>query len=90
MKSQSIIDRCYKDSDGKIVITQFPNAPLITWAAATVLAHFVSDARFDTLLHFIAFGTIFTWAWLETFQGVSYFRRVLGLMVFGIIIFNRM
>lgn len=89
-KTQTWVDKCYKDTSGKVVITQFPNAPLITWACATALTHVISDARFDTLLHVIAFGAIFTWAWLETFQGVTYFRRVLGLMVFGIIVFNRM
>lgn len=86
---QSILDRCYKDKSGRVVLAQFPNAPLITWAVATALTHVISNARFDSLLHIIAFGAIFTWAWLETFQGVTYFRRVLGLMVFGVIVFNR-
>ncbi|HEY9908282.1 MAG TPA: hypothetical protein V6D18_11845 [Thermosynechococcaceae cyanobacterium] len=29
----------------------------------------------------MAFGSLFTWAWLELFQGVNYFRRSLGLIV---------
>ena len=88
-KAQTWVDKCYKDKSGKVVITQFPNAPLITWAVASILAHTVSHARFETLLQIVAYGAIFTWAWLETFQGVTYFRRMLGLMVFGIIVFNR-
>lgn len=86
---QSLLDRCYKDQNGNVVIAQYPNAPLITWLVATLLGSVVTDVRFSSLLDLIAFGALFTWAWLETFQGVTYFRRMLGLMVFGIIIFNR-
>jgi hypothetical protein len=30
----------------------------------------------------LANGSLFTWAWMELFQGVNYFRRGLGLAVF--------
>ena len=33
------------------------------------------------LLDTVAFGALFTWAWLELFDGVNYFRRALGLVV---------
>jgi hypothetical protein len=26
-------------------------------------------------------GALFTWAWLELFQGINYFRRALGAIV---------
>jgi hypothetical protein len=32
-------------------------------------------------LEVLAFGSLFTWAWEELFQGVNYFRRALGLLV---------
>jgi hypothetical protein len=35
----------------------------------------------NTGLEALAFGSLFTWAWLELFQGVNYFRRALGLGV---------
>jgi hypothetical protein len=35
----------------------------------------------------VAYGSLFTWAWLELFQGVNYFRRSLGLLVLvGVVI----
>jgi hypothetical protein len=38
-------------------------------------------------LDVLAFGSLFTWAWEELFQGVNYFRRALGFLVlFGLIV----
>jgi hypothetical protein len=33
------------------------------------------------VLDAIAFGSLFTWAWLELFDGVNYFRRALGTTI---------
>ncbi len=33
------------------------------------------------MLDVVANGSLFTWAWMELFQGVNYFRRSLGLIV---------
>jgi hypothetical protein len=41
---------------------------------------FTKGALFEGL-DVIAFGAIFTWAWLELFDGVNYFRRALGATV---------
>jgi hypothetical protein len=40
-------------------------------------------------LDIVANGSLFTWAWLELFQGVNYFRRAIGLGVFIAIIVSR-
>lgn len=89
MKSdQSLLDKCYKDANGRVVVGQFPNAPIITWIVATVLAKLVSNTELTSLLQVVAFGAIFTWAWLEMFQGVTYLRRVLGLVVMIVAVSN--
>ncbi|PZV18825.1 MAG: hypothetical protein DCF20_01855 [Pseudanabaena sp.] len=75
------LDRVFRDSEGKIVLAQMPNLPLIVWVVVTVLKLIFTTGKISTGLEVIAFGALFTWAWEELFQGVNYFRRALGLLV---------
>jgi hypothetical protein len=38
---------------------------------------------------YASFGLLFTWAWLELVSGKSYFRRLLGLVVLVLIVYDR-
>jgi hypothetical protein len=79
-KRASFYDKCFKDSEGAIVLTQRVNLPLIVWLVGVFTAYaFNQTGMFDRTLRIIAFGAIFTWGWMELFQGINYFRRVLGL-----------
>lgn len=77
----TLLNRTFRDSDGNIVIAQMPNLPLIVWIAATLLNLIPTTGNIHTGLDALAFGSLFTWAWQELFQGVNYFRRLLGLFV---------
>jgi hypothetical protein len=77
----SLFDRFFRDQEGNIVIAQKPNLPISIWGATTVLQFFNFGGKFQTGLELVSFGILFTWAWLEIFQGVNYFRRSLGLVV---------
>ncbi|MEH2395788.1 MAG: hypothetical protein V7K21_30495 [Nostoc sp.] len=77
----TFIDKTFRDSDGKIVIAQMPNLPLIVWIVTSILALIFTTGKINTVLDVVANGSLFTWAWLELFQGVNYFRRALGLLV---------
>lgn len=79
--TNTIFDKIFRDSNGQIVIAQTPNLPLIVWIVATLLQLIVTTGKINTGLDLIAFGSLFTWAWEELFQGVNYFRRALGLVV---------
>ena len=68
---------------------QKPNLPLVIWAIATLLEHFFAHGRMHTLLSLVAFGALFTWAWLELFSGANYLRRALGLVVLITILYTR-
>lgn len=81
-KGTSLFDRIFRDSDGNIVIAQPPNFPLLLALTATILQFILPSGNLQTAASLIAFGTWYTWAWLEIFQGVNYFRRALGLIVF--------
>ena len=75
-----MFDRTFRDSEGKIVIAQPPNLPLIVGISASLLKLVVTTGQIYLVLDLVAFGALFTWAWEELFQGVNYFRRGLGLI----------
>ncbi|OUL19036.1 hypothetical protein BV378_33850 [Nostoc sp. RF31YmG] len=74
-------DKIFRDNEGNVVVAQKPNLPLILWIVATLLKLVITTGVGNTVLDAVAFGSLFTWAWLELFQGVNYFRRGLGLVV---------
>ena len=89
---KTLFDKIFRDSNGNIVIAQPPNLPIIVWGVASLLKLFFINGLINVGLDLIAFGSLFTWAWLELFQGVNYFRRMLGFVVLvgfvGLRIFN--
>ncbi|MEG4119072.1 hypothetical protein QUA43_16565 [Microcoleus sp. N9_B4] len=76
----TLFDRTFRDSEGKIVIAQMPNLPLSVGIVASLLTLIVTTGKINLGLELVAFGSLFTWAWEELFQGVNYFRRALGLI----------
>lgn len=78
-KRRTFVDKCFKDRDGRVLIGQLPNLPLIVCIVAAVLSWPLSDGA-GQAFHLISFGALFTWGWLELFAGENYFRRSLGLL----------
>lgn len=74
---KSFADKCIKDSDGRLLLGQRPNLPLGVGLLA-LLASWPLEGRAQYIVLMIAFGAWFTWAWLELFQGLNYFRQALG------------
>jgi len=79
--TSTAFDRIFRDTNGEIVIAQPPNLPLIVTIAASLLKLVLTTGEINTALDLLAFGSLFTWAWEELFQGVNYFRRALGFCV---------
>lgn len=77
---RTLFDRTFRDRDGNIVIAQKPNLPILVGTTAAILQLWLPNGELQTGLALIAFGTLFTWAWEELFQGVNYFRRAIGLI----------
>jgi hypothetical protein len=77
----TLFDRTFRDSEGKIVLAQIPNLPILVWGTASLLQFLVTSGKIQAGLDLVAFGSLFTWAWQEVFQGVNYFRRALGFVV---------
>ncbi|MGB3512008.1 MAG: hypothetical protein WBA93_22770 [Microcoleaceae cyanobacterium] len=76
----NLFDQIFRDSEGNIVIAQPPNLPLIVGVTATILKLIITSGNIHIGLDAIGFGSLFTWAWQELFEGVNYFRRGLGLL----------
>jgi hypothetical protein len=79
--ASSLIGSLFKDKNDRIVIMQFPNIPIIGWFVCLALAKLISSGHLRTSLELISAAFLFTWAYLEIFQGVNYFRRILGVIV---------
>jgi hypothetical protein len=83
VQGTTLFDRTFRDSEGKIVIAQMPNLPLLVGLGASLLQLVLPSGNLQTGLDLVGFGALFTWAWQELFDGVNYFRRALGLVVLG-------
>ncbi len=79
-KETTLFDRTFRDSEGKIVIAQMPNLPILVGLTAIFLQLVLPSGKIQAALGLVAFGALFTWAWQELFEGVNYFRRALGLI----------
>jgi hypothetical protein len=79
--SATRFDKIFHDDRGNLVIGQPPNLPILVWGASTLLKFVFTSGNIYLILDTISFGALFTWAWLELFDGVNYFRRGLGLIV---------
>lgn len=86
----NILRKLFEDKNGHIVIGQRPNLPIIVWAVAQVLTWVPAVRAWHELLSLIAFGSLFTWAWLEIFQGACLFRRLLGTLVMIFLLHSRL
>jgi hypothetical protein len=80
-KRKGFLDKSIKNKDGAIALGSLPNPPLWSWLVATLLGMGIKHGQSGSVLRLVAFGSLFTWAWLELFQGINYFRRLLGLIV---------
>ncbi|MGF1537167.1 MAG: hypothetical protein ACFB4J_11885 [Elainellaceae cyanobacterium] len=86
----TFFDRTFRDETGSIVIAQPPNPPLLVWLVATGINLLPTGGNVEIFLETLAFGALFTWAWMELFQGVNYFRRSLGLVVLVLLLLSKL
>lgn len=82
----STMKKLFEDKNGQIVIGQKPNLPIIVWALTYLLQLVPALSPIDSFLSVVSFGALFTWAWLEIFDGANWFRRILGLVVMALIL----
>ncbi|HUP26649.1 MAG TPA: hypothetical protein VM124_03335 [Candidatus Limnocylindrales bacterium] len=86
--TRSLKDQLFTNKNGVLVLMQAPNVPLWGWIIATLAAHLFGVGKLRSLFEAIAYGSLFTWSYLEITQGINYFRRILGIIVLVILIIN--
>jgi hypothetical protein len=74
-----------RDKQGHIVLWQAPNLALMIWIVAWALAWPLHGTAHQ-LVHFAGGVALFIWAVLELFDGVTPFRRLLGLIVLVVMV----
>ena len=53
----TLVDKTFRDSNGRIVLAQMPNLPLIVWIVASLLALFFTNGKINTVLVLLADGS---------------------------------
>jgi hypothetical protein len=76
----------FRDTHGRIVVFQRPNALLCGWFICMVVAKIASNEQLVNGLGQFGSGLLIAWAYLEITKGVNYFRRFLGLVVLAVVI----
>ena len=87
-KLPTLISRLFVAKNGKYVVLQFPNAPLMVAIVAYGL-RLVTDAQpLSNYLGVVIDISLGIWAIMEIIWGVNLFRRIFGLVVIGFILFG--
>lgn len=81
----SLADRFFRDSDGQLVLAQLPNLPLIAWGVFRLAASAVGEGQARTGCERLSTAFLLIWAYLEITEGVNWFRRMLGTVVFAVV-----
>lgn len=79
------IKKFFTDKNGSIVVFQRPNLPIIAWLLFLGLAKIWQTGRWHSVFSAASTISLIFWALIEIFWGASYFRRVLGVIVLGVI-----
>ena len=87
-KLPTLISRLFIAKDGKYVVFQFPNAPLMVAIVAYGLRLVIDAQPLSNYLGVVIDISLGIWAIMEIIWGVNLFRRIFGLVVIGFILFG--
>lgn len=89
-KFREVLNMFIRDKHGRIALIQMPNVPLVSFFTSSILARVIHQSKLVHSFQMLAFGTLFAWAWLEVFQGASYARRTLGVLILAMLVWRTM
>lgn len=78
----------FRTKDGKVILGQSPNPPIIGAGLAWCLAWLIDDGSWHALFRGAFWLLLSYWAVAEIITGVNGWRKTLGLAVLVYIIFN--
>jgi hypothetical protein len=76
-----MLNKIFRDKQGKIVIIQFPNIPLAVWIVGLLLVKVLPSGGFSEFCRHISTLGLIVWGIIEILYGVNYFRRLLGAAI---------
>ncbi len=76
-----MLNKIFRDKQGKVVIIQFPNIPLSVWIVGLLLAKVLPSGDFSNFCKHISTLGLVVWGIIEILYGVNYFRRILGAVI---------
>lgn len=76
----------FKDKNGHVVLWQAPNLLLWGWIVLKVIMFVLASSKLRTGLDQMSNVLLFTWAYYEADQGVSLFRKTLGMAVMFVVV----
>lgn len=74
--------------DGRVHIVQWPNVPIIGWFLSMIIATFIASGSVRVGFSNLSLAFLAMWSYLEVTQGLSYFRRTLGVMIAMLTIYS--
>ena len=87
-KINKLVDKFFHDKNNNLVLWQFPNPSIICWFVFMLISYIIPSGILKTGFASLSSAFLFLWAYLEITQGVSYFRRFLGVIIILIVIFG--
>ena len=85
---KSIITWLISGKDGRVYIVQWPNIPIIGWFLSMIIATLVASESSKVGFSNLSLAFLAVWSYLEATQGLSYFRRTLGIIVAMLTIYS--
>lgn len=74
-------NKFFKDKDGKVVLAQSPNLPILGWFMFMIIGYFIAAGALRDGITKLSSAFLFLWAYLEITDGVTFFRRFLGAII---------
>lgn len=87
-KLNNVYKQLFIDKNGRFVVAQFPNVPLIIWLVSILVNLVINNHTANTIISAVGTVSLATWAILELFSGVNLFRKILGTLVLVYIAFS--
>jgi len=80
-KFKTAINWLIRGKDDRVHLIQVPNVPLIGWFVLMIVSKLVAAGSMKTGLSGLSMAFLAVWCYLEITQGMSRFRRMLGVVV---------
>lgn len=83
---KELFNKFFKTKKGEVVIGQWPNFPLWAWLVLNILSFIPLLSSWKQSFNSLGSMFLFVWSYLELTSGVNYFRKLIGFLIFLIII----